>query len=78
VVTNLSTRPKLEAIESTYGMGIRLVVRQLFEQCSNLDSVAVAFGVSRVTLYKWLGKQEIAMIKAQAGIRRQMEDMPMN
>ena len=59
---------RLAEIEQAYGMGIRGVIKMLYKRHGNLSGVAVELNVSRVTLYDWIGRQELAMLKAQAGL----------
>ena len=63
-------RPKLDAIEEKYGMNIRQVVAMLYLRYGNLTGVSYELEVSRQILYRWIGKHEIAMLKAQAGMQR--------
>ena len=71
-------QPKLIALEAQYQMPIRSIVAHLFSRYASLTEVANELGVTRVTLYTWLGSREIAMLKAMSrfqshaeGIKRQ-------
>ena len=59
----------MPVLEEQYGAGIRAVVARLYDKHGKLDGVANELGVSRVTLYKWLGRRELAMLKAQSLMR---------
>ena len=56
---------KLRRAEQRHGP-IRGAVLRLYREHGNLQAVADELGVSRVTLYRYLGKEEIGMLKAQA------------
>ena len=64
---------KVAPIEMRYGMSIRNVVGSLYGDHGSLQAVADELGISRVTLYRYLGKEEIAMLMAQAGVQRNAE-----
>ena len=59
----------MPVLEKEYGAGIRAVVARLYDKHGNLSGVADELNVSRVTLYKWLGRREIAMLRAQSIMR---------
>jgi transcriptional regulator with PAS, ATPase and Fis domain len=69
-----SLQSKRLEIEKRYRMDIRATVGKLYRRHGNLAAVANDLGVSRQSLYVWLGRQEIAMLKAQAGMREGGED----
>ena len=71
---NAAVTTKRQAIEARYRMDIRAVVSRLYRRFGNLEQVAETLEVSRQSLYTWLGKREIAMLKAQAGMRELGED----
>jgi hypothetical protein len=71
----LMTQPKRWAIEDKFGMDIRSVVYNLYKSNENLEDIASALGVTRVTLYAWIGKAELSLIKAQARYSREAETM---
>jgi AraC-like DNA-binding protein len=56
---------KLRKAEARHGP-IRAAIARLYGKHGNLEAVANELGVSRVTLYRYLGKEEIGMLKAQA------------
>jgi len=69
-----SVQSKREEIEKRYRMSIRATVAKLYRRHHNLAAIAEVLGVSRQSLYVWLGRQEIAMLKAQAGMREGGDD----
>jgi transcriptional regulator with PAS, ATPase and Fis domain len=69
-----SVQSKRHEIEQRYRMDIRAIVGKLYRRHRNLAAVAEVLGVSRQSLYVWLGRKEIAMLKAQAGMREGGED----
>lgn len=71
----LMAQPKRWAIEDKFGMDIRSVVYNLYKSNENLEDIASALGVTRVTLYAWIGKAELSLIKAQARYSREAEMM---
>ena len=56
---------KLQRVEARHGP-IRSAVSRLYRKHGNLEAVAGELGLSRVSLYRYLGKEEIGMLKAQA------------
>jgi predicted site-specific integrase-resolvase len=48
-------------------------VARLYGEFGTLKAVSEKLGVSRITLYRYLGKEEIAMLKAQAALQRYAE-----
>jgi AcrR family transcriptional regulator len=68
-------QPKLIALEAQYQMPIRSIVADLFSRHNTLAEVAGELGVTRVTLYTWLGSREIAMLKAMSRFQSHMEDI---
>jgi len=65
-------KPKQSLIEAEYRMDIRAAVSVLYRKHESLGAVASELGVSRVTLYNWIGKRELAMLKAQARIEEDL------
>jgi AcrR family transcriptional regulator len=63
---------KLHRIEARHGP-IRGAVARLYGEFGTLKAVSEKLGVSRITLYRYLGKEEIAMLKAQAALQRYAE-----
>ena len=63
---------KLQRVEARHGP-IRSAVARLYRTHGNLEAVANELGLSRVSLYRYLGKEEIAMLMAQAGVQRNAE-----
>jgi AcrR family transcriptional regulator len=66
-------QPKRVALEERYQMPIRAVVATLFIRFGTLVEVANELGVTRVTLYAWLGAKEIALLKAMAHLNLPLE-----
>ena len=66
-------QPKLTALEVRYQMPIRAVISTLFIRFSTLEEVAKELGVTRVTLYTWLGAKEIALLKAMSHLNLPLE-----
>ena len=69
----LMQQPKRWEIEGRYGMDIRNVVYSLYQRNDNLASIADEVGVTRATLYTWIGRDELSMLKAQARYRARAE-----
>lgn len=69
------TQPKRWAIEDKFGMDIRSVVYNLYKSNESLEDIASVLGVTRVTLYAWIGKAELSLIKAQARYSKEAEMM---
>jgi len=63
---------KLRRVEERHGP-IRGAVARLYGEHGNLKAVSAELGISRITLYRYLGKEEIAMLKAQAALQRYAE-----
>ena len=62
----LNQQPKRWEIEDRYGMGIRQVIYSLFQISDSLQGIAQELGVSRQSLYAWVGRNELSLLKAQA------------
>jgi len=63
---------KLTRLEQRHGP-IRSAVYRLYREYGNLEGVSNELGISRVTLYRYLGKEEIGMLKAQAVLQQHVE-----
>ena len=61
-------QPKLQEIESRYGMDIKSIVQMLYRKHDSLIGIANELGVTRPTLYSWIGRYQLQMLKAQAGL----------
>jgi transposase-like protein len=62
----LMAQPKRWEVEERYGMGIHQIVYTLFQRYDSLSEIADELDVSRGTLYTWLGRNELSLLKAQA------------
>jgi transposase-like protein len=62
----LMAQPKRWEVEDKFGMGIHQIVYTLFQRHDSLSSIADELGVARGTLYSWLGRNELSLLKAQA------------
>ena len=69
----LMQQPKRWEIESRFGMDLRGVVYSLYQRNDNLLAIANEIGVTRATLYTWIGKDELSLLKAQARYRAKAE-----
>lgn len=65
----LNQQPKRWEIEDRFGMGIKSIIYTLFQRTRSLNAIAEELGVSRPTLYAWVGRNELSMLKAQARYR---------
>jgi AcrR family transcriptional regulator len=60
---------KLRQIEERHG-SIRRAVFELYGRHNSLKAVAAGLGITRPTLYRYLGKEELAVLKTQAQLQR--------
>ena len=57
-------------IEKRYNMNIHAVISKLYREFDTLADIAEELETSRQSIYSWVGSPELAMIKAQAGLRK--------
>ena len=57
-------------IEKRYKMNIQSVISKLYREFDTLSDIAQELETSRQSIYSWVGSSELAMIKAQAGLRK--------
>ena len=63
---------KLMRVEKRHGP-IRGAVARLYRKHGNLEAVANELGLSRMSLYRYVGRAELAMLKAQATMAAQAD-----
>jgi hypothetical protein len=57
-------------IEKRFKMNIHAVISKLYREFDTLTDIAEALETNRQSIYNWVGSPELAMIKAQAGLRK--------
>lgn len=72
--------PKLvrRKIERKYNQGLRSIVKAKYKETGRLEDVAEALGTTRMSLYRWIGRKELAMLKAQGDLERDSETQEIN